>query len=85
MGIHMQVIIALLLGIKRNGHIFIGLLLGIFVGIFFPQHLHQPRFRFAHGGLVRVDVKPADARRARLRLNRGAELPAQDERVQPIL
>lgn len=38
MGIHMQVIIALLLGIKRNGHIFIGLLLGIAVGIFFPQN-----------------------------------------------
>lgn len=37
MGIHMQVIIALLLGIKRNGHIFIGLILGILVGIFFPH------------------------------------------------
>lgn len=36
MGIHMQVIIALLLGIKRNGHIFIGLILGILVGAFFP-------------------------------------------------
>ncbi len=37
MGIHMQVIIALLLGIKRNGHIFIGLLLGIIVGCFLPK------------------------------------------------
>lgn len=37
MGLHMQVIIALLLGIKRNGHIFIGLLLGIIVGFFFPK------------------------------------------------
>ena len=37
MGLHMQVIIAVLLGIKRNGHIFIGLLLGILVGIFLPQ------------------------------------------------
>ncbi len=37
MGLHMQVIIALLLGIKRNGHIFIGLLLGILVGFLFPQ------------------------------------------------
>ena len=37
MGLHMQVIIALLLGIKRNGHIFIGLFLGILLGIFYPQ------------------------------------------------
>ncbi|MBR1616533.1 dicarboxylate/amino acid:cation symporter [bacterium] len=37
MGVHMQVVIALLLGIKRNGHIFIGLILGILVGIFLPQ------------------------------------------------
>ncbi len=38
MGLHMQVIIALLLGIKRNGHIFIGLLLGVLVGILYPQN-----------------------------------------------
>lgn len=37
MGIHMQVIIALILGIKRNGHIFLGLILGILVGYFFPH------------------------------------------------
>ena len=37
MGLHMQVIIALLLGLKRNGHIFIGLLLGIIVGWQMPQ------------------------------------------------
>ena len=37
MGLHMQVIIALLLGLKRNGHIFIGLLLGIIVGWQLPQ------------------------------------------------
>ena len=37
MGLHMQVIIALLLGIKRNGHIFIGIILGIIVGCFCPQ------------------------------------------------
>ncbi len=37
MGLHMQVIIALLLGIKRNGHIFIGLILGILTGVFFPH------------------------------------------------
>ncbi len=36
----MQVIIALLLGIKRNGHIFIGILLGILVGFFFPQNAY---------------------------------------------
>ena len=42
MGIHMQVIIALLLGIKRNGHIFIGLLLGILVGFLCPQS-HYPQ------------------------------------------
>jgi len=40
MGLHMQVIIALLLGIKRNGHIFIGLLLGVLVGFLFPQDLY---------------------------------------------
>ena len=37
MGIHMQVVIALLLGFKRNWHIFIGLLLGVLVGWKFPQ------------------------------------------------
>jgi len=37
MGLHMQVLIALLLGLKRNWHIFAGLLLGIMVGCFFPQ------------------------------------------------
>lgn len=36
MGIHMQILIAILLGIKRNGHIFFGLLAGIIVGILFP-------------------------------------------------
>ena len=37
MGLHMQVIIAILLGIKRNGHIFIGLILGIILGLFMPK------------------------------------------------
>lgn len=37
MGLHMQVVIALILGIKRNGHIFLGLLLGILLGCFCPQ------------------------------------------------
>ena len=40
MGLHMQVLIALLLGIKRNGHIFIGLLLGVLVGFLFPQEAY---------------------------------------------
>lgn len=37
MGFHMQILIALLLGIKRNWHIFVGLLLGVVCGILFPQ------------------------------------------------
>ena len=37
MGLHTQVIIALILGIKRNGHIFLGLILGIIVGCFCSQ------------------------------------------------
>lgn len=37
MGIHMQILIAALLGIKRNWHIFVGLLLGIICGLVFPQ------------------------------------------------
>ncbi|MBQ4646722.1 MAG: dicarboxylate/amino acid:cation symporter [Candidatus Gastranaerophilales bacterium] len=37
MGIYMQVIIAVLLGFKRNWHIFMGLILGILVGWKFPQ------------------------------------------------
>ncbi len=36
MGIHMQILIAILLGIKRNWHIFFGLIAGIVVGILFP-------------------------------------------------
>ena len=37
MGIHMQILIAILLGIKRNWHIFFGLVAGIVVGILFPS------------------------------------------------
>ena len=44
MGFHMQILIALLLGIKRNWHIFAGLILGIVCGILFPQD----KFPFAH-------------------------------------
>ena len=36
MGVHMQILIAILLGIKRNWHIFFGLIAGIIVGILFP-------------------------------------------------
>lgn len=37
MGFHMQILIALLLGIKRNWHIFVGLILGVICGVIFPQ------------------------------------------------
>ncbi|MCD8025152.1 MAG: dicarboxylate/amino acid:cation symporter [Candidatus Gastranaerophilales bacterium] len=37
MGFHMQILIALLLGIKRNWHIFLGLILGVICGIIFPK------------------------------------------------
>ncbi len=45
MGLHMQVIIALLLGIKRNAHIFIGLILGIVVGYFFPHNSYPQVYK----------------------------------------
>ena len=38
MKLHMQILIALGLGIKRNWHIFFGIILGIFVGIFLHSH-----------------------------------------------
>ena len=38
MKLHMQVLIALGLGIKRNGHIFFGLIAGIIVGIIIHSH-----------------------------------------------
>ena len=38
MKLHMQILIALGLGLKRNGHIFFGLIAGIFVGIFLHGH-----------------------------------------------
>ncbi|MCQ2789532.1 MAG: dicarboxylate/amino acid:cation symporter [bacterium] len=38
MKIHMQILIALGLGLKRNWHIFFGLIAGIFVGIFLHSH-----------------------------------------------
>ena len=48
MGLHMQVIIALLLGLKRNGHIFIGLLLGIIVGWQMPQADFPQLYKVLH-------------------------------------
>lgn len=38
MKVHMQILIALGLGIKRNWHIFFGLIAGIIVGIFLHEH-----------------------------------------------
>ena len=38
MKVHMQILIALGLGIKRNWHIFFGIIAGIFVGIFLHSH-----------------------------------------------
>lgn len=38
MKLHMQILIALGLGIKRNWHIFFGIIAGIFVGIFLHSH-----------------------------------------------
>lgn len=38
MKLHMQILIALGLGIKRNWHIFFGIILGIIVGIFLHAH-----------------------------------------------
>jgi len=37
MGIHMQILIAVLLAFKRNWHIIAGLVLGIICGVVFPQ------------------------------------------------
>ena len=38
MKLHMQILIALGLGIKRNWHIFFGIIAGILVGIFLHEH-----------------------------------------------
>lgn len=42
MKLHMQILIALGLGIKRNGHIFLGLILGIIAGIILHQYKVLP-------------------------------------------
>ena len=38
MKLHMQILIALGLGLKRNWHIFFGIIAGVFVGIFLHGH-----------------------------------------------
>ena len=38
MKLHMQILIALGLGLKRNWHIFFGIIAGIFVGVFLHNH-----------------------------------------------
>lgn len=46
MKIHMQVLIAIGLGLKRNWHIFFGILSGIIVGIFLNGHQNSALFDF---------------------------------------
>ena len=41
MKLHMQILIALGLGIKRNWHIFFGIIAGIFVGIYLHGHANE--------------------------------------------
>lgn len=50
MKLHMQILIALGLGIKRNGHIFIGLIAGIILGII----LHK--YKFTTAGEINTTV-----------------------------
>ena len=38
MKLHMQILIALGLGIKRNWHIFFGIIAGVLVGVFLHSH-----------------------------------------------
>ncbi len=45
MGFHMQVMIAILLGFKRNWHIFAGLVFGVLVGIFFPKTMYAEVYK----------------------------------------
>ena len=40
MKLHMQILIALGLGLKRNCHIFFGIIAGIFLGIYLHAHPH---------------------------------------------
>ncbi|MBR3605523.1 MAG: dicarboxylate/amino acid:cation symporter [Candidatus Gastranaerophilales bacterium] len=57
MGLHMQVIIALLLGLKRNGHIFLGLALGVLIGWLLPQAQHPQMYKildFVGQGFINI-------------------------------
>lgn len=64
MGFHMQILIALLLGIKRNWHIFAGLVLGIFAGIFLPKDQYPIAYKIfsvvgqAFIGIIQMVVIP---------------------------
>ena len=56
MKLHMQILIALGLGIKRNGHIFFGLIAGVIVGILLhAQNAGTPEatplFHYIYGAL----------------------------------
>ena len=42
MKLHMQILIALGLGIKRNGHIFLGLIAGIILGVVLHKYKVTP-------------------------------------------
>ena len=57
MKLYMQVLIALGLGLKRNWHIFAGLILGIFAGIFlhkYPNILVFNTFEFIGETFIRL-------------------------------
>ncbi len=41
MKVHMNIAIAIGLGLKRNGHIFLGLIAGVIVGLLLHQHIHN--------------------------------------------
>ncbi len=57
MGFHMQILIALLLGIKRNWHIFTGILLGIICGLLFPASSYPiPHKIFAFVGQAFINI-----------------------------
>ena len=52
MKLHMQILIALGLGIKRNGHIFFGLIAGVIIGILMhTQHAGTPEGSMAYNML----------------------------------
>lgn len=48
MGLHMKILVAIGLGLKRNWHIFFGLIAGIFVGIYLNTHPYQSILNILH-------------------------------------